>query len=84
MKVEQWVRGYAQTGQKPVLQQCSKRYSLTEVSAISNQGLVCFEFLKASANTQRVDDLVPKSSTRRPFRRRATLMSTLIEIQKPS
>lgn len=49
-----WVRGYAPAGQTPVLAAPSKRYGLTMVSAISNQGLVRFEFMQGAMNAQRV------------------------------
>lgn len=47
-----WVRGYAPAGQTPELVASSKRFGLTMVSAVSNQGLVRFEFLEGAANTQ--------------------------------
>lgn len=55
-----WVRGYAPAGQTPVLEQSSKRYGLTMVSAISNQGLVRFEFMQGAMNTQRVIDFMQR------------------------
>ena len=47
-----WVRGYAPAGQTPELVASSKRFGLTMVSAVSNQGLVRFELLEGAANTQ--------------------------------
>jgi len=47
-----WVRGYAPAGQTPELVASSKRFGLAMVSAVSNQGLVRFEFLEGAANTQ--------------------------------
>jgi transposase len=47
-----WIRGYAPIGQTPVLVSPSKRYGLSMVSAISNQGLVCFEFIEGAMNTE--------------------------------
>jgi len=46
-----WLRGYAPAGQTPVLAAPSKRHGLTMVSAISNQGLVRFEFIEEAMNT---------------------------------
>jgi len=46
-----WIRGYAPIGQTPVLAAPSKRHGLTMVSAISNQGLVRFEFIEEAMNT---------------------------------
>lgn len=46
-----WIRGYAPAGQTPELPASSKRFGLTMVSAVSNQGLVRFEFLEGAANT---------------------------------
>jgi len=46
-----WLRGYAPAGKTPVLSAPSKRYGLSMVSAISNQGLVRFEFIEQAMNT---------------------------------
>ena len=46
-----WLRGYAPAGQTPVLVAPSKRHGLSMVSAISNQGLVRFEFIEEAMNT---------------------------------
>ena len=46
-----WLRGYAPVGQTPVLAAPSKRHGLSMVSAISNQGLVRFEFIEEAMNT---------------------------------
>ncbi|MGI2325135.1 MULTISPECIES: IS630 family transposase [Methylococcus] len=46
-----WLRGYAPVGQTPVLAAPSKRHGLSMVSAISNQGLVRFEFTEEAMNT---------------------------------
>ena len=46
-----WLRGYAPAGQTPVLAAPSKRLGLSMVSAISNQGLVRFEFIEEAMNT---------------------------------
>lgn len=46
-----WLRGYAPMGQTPVLAAPSKRHGLTMISAISNQGLVRFEFIEGAMNT---------------------------------
>jgi transposase len=46
-----WLRGYAPAGQTPVLAAPSKRHGLSMVSAISNQGLVRFEFIEEAMNT---------------------------------
>lgn len=46
-----WLRGYAPMGQTPVLAAPSKRHGLTMISAISNQGLVRFEFIGGAMNT---------------------------------
>jgi transposase len=48
-----WLRGYAPAGQTPVLAAPSKRHGLTMISAISNQGLVRFEFIEEAMNTER-------------------------------
>lgn len=50
-----WIRGYAPMGKTPVLSTPSKRHGLTMVSAVSNQGLVRFEFLEEAMN---IDHLV--------------------------
>jgi transposase len=47
-----WLRGYAPAGQTPVLAAPSKRYGLSMISAISNQGLVRFEFIEEAMNTE--------------------------------
>jgi transposase len=49
-----WIRGYAPMGKTPVLAAPSKRHGLTMVSAISNQGLVRFEFIEEAMNTDRM------------------------------
>lgn len=46
-----WLRGYAPAGQTPVLAAPSKRHGLSMISAISNQGLVRFEFIEEAMNT---------------------------------
>lgn len=46
-----WLRGYAPMGQTPVLAAPSKRHGLTMILAISNQGLVRFEFIEGAMNT---------------------------------
>lgn len=46
-----WLRGYAPAGQTPLLAAPSKRHGLSMVSAISNQGLVRFEFIEEAMNT---------------------------------
>ncbi len=46
-----WLRGYAPAGQTPVLAAPSKRHGLSMISAISNQGLVRFEFIDTAMNT---------------------------------
>nr|WP_240592775.1 transposase [Macromonas bipunctata] len=43
-----WVRGYVPAGQTPELVASSKRFRLAMVSAVSNQGLVRFEFLEGA------------------------------------
>jgi transposase len=55
-----WVRGYAPAGQTPVLATPSKRHGLTMVSAVSNQGLVRFEFIQGAMNTPRVIDFMQR------------------------
>lgn len=55
-----WVRGYAPAGQTPVLATPSKRHGLTMVSAVSNQGLVRFEFIQGAMNASRVIDFMQK------------------------
>jgi transposase len=47
-----WLRGYAPAGQTPVLVAPSKRYGLSMVSAISNQGLVRFRFIEQAMNRE--------------------------------
>ena len=47
-----WVRSYAPAGHAPVLAATSQRFGLTMVSAISNKGLMRFEFLEGAATTQ--------------------------------
>jgi transposase len=47
-----WLRGYAPAGQTPVLAAPSKRHGLSMISAISNQGLVRFEFIEEAMNTE--------------------------------
>ncbi|MFB8831793.1 IS630 family transposase [Azotobacter sp. CWF10] len=49
-----WVRGYAPAGVTPVLVAPTRRHGLSMVSAISNQGLVRFEFLEGAMNTERM------------------------------
>jgi transposase len=49
-----WVRGYAPAGQTPVLAAPTKRHGLTMLSAISNQGLVRFEFMEGAINVERL------------------------------
>ena len=46
-----WLRGYAPAGQTPILAAPSKRHGLSMVSAISNPGLVRFEFIEEAMNT---------------------------------
>lgn len=46
-----WIRGYAPAGQTPVLATPSKRHGLSVISAISNQGLVRFEFIEEAMNS---------------------------------
>jgi transposase len=46
-----WLRGYAPAGQTPVLATPSKRHGLSMISAISNQGLLRFEFVEEAMNT---------------------------------
>lgn len=46
-----WLRGYTPAGQTPILAAPSKRHGLSMVSAISNQGLVHFEFIEEAMNT---------------------------------
>ncbi len=46
-----WLRGYAPAAQTPVLAAPSKRHGLSMVYAISNQGLVRFEFIEEAMNT---------------------------------
>jgi transposase len=48
-----WLRGYAPVGQTPILAAPSKRHGLSMISAISNQGLVRFEFIEEAMNTDR-------------------------------
>ena len=55
-----WVRGYAPAGKTPVLEAPSKRHGLTMVSAVSNQGLVRFEFMQGAMNTPRVIDFMQR------------------------
>jgi len=45
-----WLRGDALAGQTPVLAAPSKRHGLSMISAISNQGLVRFEFIEEAMN----------------------------------
>jgi len=47
-----WLRGYAPVGHTPVLAAPSKRHGLSMISAISNQGLVRFEFIEEAMNTE--------------------------------
>jgi len=47
-----WLRGYAPAGQTPVLAAPNKRHGLSMISAISNQGLVRFEFIEEAMNTE--------------------------------
>ncbi|XFB08791.1 transposase, partial [Azotobacter salinestris] len=49
-----WIRGYAPAGVTPVLVAPTRRHGLSMVSAISNQGLVRFEFLEGAMNTERM------------------------------
>lgn len=46
-----WLRGYAPAGQTLILAAPSKRHGLSMISAISNPGRVCFEFLEEAMNT---------------------------------
>ena len=46
-----WIRGYAPAGKTPVLAAPTKRHGLTMISAVSNQGLVRFEFMEGAMNT---------------------------------
>lgn len=46
-----WLRGYASAGQTPALATPSKKHGLSIISAISNQGLVRFEFIEEGMNT---------------------------------
>lgn len=55
-----WIRGYAPAGQTPVLAAPTKRHGLSMISAISNQGLVRFEFLEGAMNTKRLIDFMGK------------------------
>jgi transposase len=55
-----WVRGYAPVGHTPVLNVISQRFGLTMVSAVSNQGRVCFEFLEGAANKHSTLDFMQK------------------------
>jgi transposase len=47
-----WIRGDAPGGQTPVLSASVKRYGLSMVSAISNQGLVRFKFIEQAMNRE--------------------------------
>ena len=47
-----WLRGYVSASQTPVLAALSKRHGLSMLSAISNQGLVRFEFTEETMNTE--------------------------------
>ena len=53
-----WVRGYAPAGQTPVLVAPTKRHGLTMLSAISNQGLVRFEFMQGAIDADRLKDFL--------------------------
>jgi transposase len=55
-----WIRGYAPVGQTPVLATPSKRHGLSMVSAISNQGLVRFEFIEEAMNADLLIDFMGK------------------------
>lgn len=55
-----WVRGYAPVGKTPVLTAPSKHYGLTMFSAVSKQGLLRFEFMEGSMNTQGVIDFMQR------------------------
>ena len=48
-----WVRGYAPVGQTPVILHAARWASVTMISAITNQGLVRFEFHDGAINTER-------------------------------
>jgi transposase len=47
-----WIRGYAPAGKTPILSAPSKRYGLSMISAISNQGLVRFKFIEQAMNQE--------------------------------
>jgi hypothetical protein len=55
-----WLKGYAPAGQTPILAAPSKRHGLSMISAISNQGLVRFEFIEAAMNTERLIDFMER------------------------
>lgn len=55
-----WLRGYAPAGQTPVLAAPSKRHGLSMISAISNQGLVRFEFIDEAMNTEHFIEFMEK------------------------
>lgn len=48
-----WVRGYAPAGQTPVILHAARWTSITMISAITNKGLVRFEFHDGAINTER-------------------------------
>lgn len=48
-----WVRGYAPAGQTPVILHAARWSSITMISAITNKGLVRFEFHDGAINTER-------------------------------
>jgi len=48
-----WVRGYAPAGQTPVVLHAARWTSITMISAVTNKGLVRFEFHDGAINTDR-------------------------------
>lgn len=55
-----WLRGYAPRGRTPVLTAPARRHGLTMVSAVSNQGLVRFQFLHEAMNALRLIEFLAK------------------------
>ncbi|MFM7571401.1 MAG: IS630 family transposase [Betaproteobacteria bacterium] len=55
-----WIRGYAPMGKTPVLTAPTKRHGLTMISAISNQGLVRFEFMQGAINVESLIEFMGK------------------------
>ena len=49
-----WARGYAPARHAPVLTATSQHFDLTMVSAISNRGLVRFDFLESAATAETI------------------------------